>query len=130
MPMTSGGGCVKITGPAEKDNGAAPYTFFPPRSFFSNFAMDVIASVFFGTEVNSQRNPNSPFCKHAKTAFDVGLNSHVLALAAFLPVLSPLFQWLGFSIVPKADTDFFVKTVNEIILLRRRTKQVGSADTI
>ena len=47
---------------------------------FRGYTMDVICSTGFGLDVNSQRDPNNPFVKHAKSFFDAGVTENPLII--------------------------------------------------
>ncbi|XP_051791278.1 thromboxane-A synthase isoform X2 [Erpetoichthys calabaricus] len=79
------------------------------------FTMDVIASVAFGTQVNSQKNPDNPFVKHAQTFFSFTFfRPLVMLFIAFPFLISPLI-W----IVPNKQrdnlNDFFISFIKNII---------------
>ncbi|XP_039616763.1 thromboxane-A synthase isoform X2 [Polypterus senegalus] len=79
------------------------------------FTMDVIASVAFGTQVNSQKNPENPFVKHAQTFFSFTFfRPLAMILIAFPFLISPLI-W----IVPNKRRDnlnnFFISFIKNII---------------
>uniref|UniRef100_A0A4W3JYP9 Thromboxane-A synthase n=1 Tax=Callorhinchus milii TaxID=7868 RepID=A0A4W3JYP9_CALMI len=49
---------------------------------YGNFSMDAIASVAFGTQVDSQNNPEDPFVKHAKMFFDFSFFKPIIFLSS------------------------------------------------
>nr|XP_022315198.1 cytochrome P450 3A24-like isoform X1 [Crassostrea virginica] len=52
------------------------------KEVFGNYTMDVIASLGFGMEIDSQTNPKNSFVKYAKELFAVDFNP-LIVLAAF-----------------------------------------------
>uniref|UniRef100_A0AAR2KUZ1 Thromboxane-A synthase n=1 Tax=Pygocentrus nattereri TaxID=42514 RepID=A0AAR2KUZ1_PYGNA len=90
---------------------------------FGCFTMDVIASVAFGTQVDSQNDPDDPFVRHASKFFSftffrpimfVFSTSHCLAFPALIGPLSAL--------IPNKSRDemnsFFVSCIRKIIKQR------------
>uniref|UniRef100_W5NJU7 Thromboxane-A synthase n=1 Tax=Lepisosteus oculatus TaxID=7918 RepID=W5NJU7_LEPOC len=88
---------------------------FDVHRCLGSFTMDVIASVGFGTQVDSQRNPDNPFVKHAKQFFSFTFfRPMVMLLIAFPFLISPLIR-----IVPNKRRDelnnFFVSSIKNMI---------------
>lgn len=82
------------------------------------FTMDVIASVAFGTQVDSQKNPENPFVKHAKIFFSFTLfRPLLLVFIAFPFLIDPLVR-----IVPNKRRDqlnnFFIGFIKNMIKQR------------
>lgn len=53
------------------------------------FTLDVVGSVAFGTQVDSQKNPDDPFVKNCKKFFEISLLRPILILTSkyYLPLL-------------------------------------------
>lgn len=68
--------------------------YYSQRRCYNCFTLDVVGSVAFGTEVDSQKNPDDPFVKNCRTFFEMSLFKPLLFLIRkYSPPLSnPL--WL------------------------------------
>ncbi|KAI1883397.1 hypothetical protein AGOR_G00231020 [Albula goreensis] len=91
---------------------------------FGCFTMDVIASVAFGTQVDSQKNPDDPFVHHAQKFFSFSFFRPVMfILIAFPFLIAPLS-----GIIPNKTRDemnsFFVSCIQKII--KQRDEQPAS----
>lgn len=85
---------------------------------FGCFTMDVIASVAFGTQVDSQKNPDDPFVHHAQAFFSFTFFRPImLVFIAFPLLLAPLARFL-----PNKRRDemnqFFINIIHKIIQQR------------
>uniref|UniRef100_A0A665W4S1 Thromboxane-A synthase n=1 Tax=Echeneis naucrates TaxID=173247 RepID=A0A665W4S1_ECHNA len=85
---------------------------------FGCFTMDVIASVAFGTQVDSQNNPDDPFVRHAKMFFSFSFFRPImLFFIAFPSIMAPLARF-----IPNKRRDqmnqFFIKSIQRIIQQR------------
>ena len=59
---------------------------------FRSVTMDVIASTFFGTKIDSQNNPNDQFTKHASKAFDFSAFNPAIIIVCKLRLNLKLFS--------------------------------------
>ncbi|XP_060064390.1 cytochrome P450 3A24-like [Ylistrum balloti] len=92
------------------------------KETFGAFTLDVIARTSFGLEINSQKDPNDPFIKHAKTYSDSTIIGVLLAIYMFFPFLTwlPRFlQFIGINLTKKS-TDFFVSVTGAALKERRQ----------
>ncbi|XP_055350166.1 uncharacterized protein LOC129596817 [Paramacrobiotus metropolitanus] len=96
----------------------------PVKELYGRLTMDVIATTFFGTKVNSQNDPNDGFVQHAKSVFKVSQFEPAIMILTVFPKLRFLFQAFKYQTFPKDDIDFFVKNTEEIVKLRIGSKQV------
>ncbi|XP_030645925.1 thromboxane-A synthase [Chanos chanos] len=85
---------------------------------FGCFTMDVIASVAFGTQVDSQNDPNDPFVHHAQKFFTFSFFRPILLFFMAFPFLiGPLA-----GIIPNKRRDemngFFINCIQKIIKQR------------
>ncbi|KAA0715124.1 Thromboxane-A synthase [Triplophysa tibetana] len=85
---------------------------------FGCFTMDVIASVAFGTQVDSQKNPDDPFVHHASKFFSFTFfRPFMIFLIAFPFLLNPLA-----GLIPNKSRDemnrFFISCIQKIIKQR------------
>ncbi|KAJ8382747.1 hypothetical protein SKAU_G00035250 [Synaphobranchus kaupii] len=91
---------------------------------FGCFTMDVIASVAFGTQVDSQKNPDDPFVNHAQKFFSFTFFRPIMFfLIAFPFLMAPLA-----GLIPNKARDtmntFFVTCIQKII--KQREQQPAS----
>nr|XP_028602941.1 thromboxane-A synthase isoform X1 [Podarcis muralis] len=93
-------------------------TAFDIQRNYSSFTLDVVASVAFGTHVDSQKNPEDAFVKNTRRFFELSLFKPILILAIAFPfVMVPLLQ-----ILPNKKRDevngFFINAIKNMIALR------------
>ncbi|KAM3608834.1 uncharacterized protein V6R79_005584 [Siganus canaliculatus] len=91
---------------------------FDIHKCFGCFTMDVIASVAFATQVDSQNNPDDPFVHHAQMFFTFSLFRPILLFFIAFPfIAAPLM-----AILPNKRRDqmnnFFIHTIQKIIKQR------------
>uniref|UniRef100_A0A667YCQ3 Thromboxane-A synthase n=1 Tax=Myripristis murdjan TaxID=586833 RepID=A0A667YCQ3_9TELE len=85
---------------------------------FGCFTMDVIASVAFGTQVDSQNNPDDPFVHHAQKFFSFNFFRPIFLLFIAFPfIMAPL---AGFIPNKRRDemNNFFISCIQKIIKQR------------
>ncbi|KAF1387109.1 hypothetical protein PFLUV_G00101850 [Perca fluviatilis] len=85
---------------------------------FGCFTMDVIASVAFATQVDSQNNPDDPFVRHAQMFFSFSFFRPImLFFLAFPFIMAPLAR-----LIPNKRRDqmnqFFIHSIQRIIKQR------------
>ncbi|XP_034032874.1 thromboxane-A synthase-like isoform X2 [Thalassophryne amazonica] len=91
---------------------------FDIHKCFGCFTMDVIASVAFATQVDSQNNPDDPFVHHAKMFFALSFfRPIILFTIAFPSLMAPIIRF-----IPNKTRDvmnqFFNCTIQKIIQQR------------
>lgn len=91
---------------------------FDIHKCFGCFTMDVIASVAFGTQVDSQNNPDDPFVHHAQMFFSFSFFRPIMLLfIAFPIILAPVAR-----LIPNKRRDqmnqFFISSIQKIIKQR------------
>uniref|UniRef100_A0A663LNI6 Thromboxane-A synthase n=1 Tax=Athene cunicularia TaxID=194338 RepID=A0A663LNI6_ATHCN len=96
------------------DSGKA----FDIQRCYNCFTLDVVGSVAFGTEVDSQKNPDDPFVKNCRTFFEMSLFKPLLILILSFPfIMIPLLR-----IFPnkkqKELNGFFIQTIKNAIIFR------------
>ncbi|XP_043980962.1 thromboxane-A synthase [Gambusia affinis] len=96
------------------DSGKA----FDIHKCFGCFTMDVIASVAFGTQVDSQNNPDDPFVRHAQLFFSFSFfRPLMLFFIAFPNIMAPIARF-----IPNKRRDqmngFFISIIQKIIQQR------------
>uniref|UniRef100_A0A3P8RVC1 Thromboxane-A synthase n=1 Tax=Amphiprion percula TaxID=161767 RepID=A0A3P8RVC1_AMPPE len=85
---------------------------------FGCFTMDVIASVAFATQVDSQNNPDDPFVSHAQMFFSFSFFRPIMMFfIAFPSITAPLARF-----IPNKRRDqmnqFFINSIQKIIKQR------------
>uniref|UniRef100_UPI00398E99CA thromboxane-A synthase isoform X3 n=1 Tax=Pristiophorus japonicus TaxID=55135 RepID=UPI00398E99CA len=86
--------------------------------YYGCFSMDVVASVAFGTQVDSQKNPEDPFVKHAKMIFNVNFFKPFIFLSIIFPsFMMPLRHLMPRTSMSKVNA-FFISVIKNIIALR------------
>ncbi|NXV00208.1 THAS synthase, partial [Cettia cetti] len=98
------------------DSGKA----FDIQRCYNCFTLDVVGSVAFGTEVDSQKNPHDPFVKNCRTFFETSLFKPLLILILSFPfIMIPLLR-----IFPnkkqKELNGFFIQTIKNAIVCRHQ----------
>ncbi|XP_029009808.2 thromboxane-A synthase [Betta splendens] len=91
---------------------------FDIHKCFGCFTMDVIASVAFATQVDSQNNPHDPFVHHAQMFFSFSMFRPImLFFIAFPSIMAPLA-----GLIPNKRRDqmnqFFISSIQKIIKQR------------
>uniref|UniRef100_A0A3B4H085 Thromboxane-A synthase n=1 Tax=Pundamilia nyererei TaxID=303518 RepID=A0A3B4H085_9CICH len=91
---------------------------FDIHRYFGYFTMDVIASVAFATQVDSQNNPDDPFVQHAQIAFTNNFFRPILLLFfAFPSIMAPLSRFIPSKRQDKMN-NFFINSIHKIIKQR------------
>ncbi|XP_023785690.1 thromboxane-A synthase [Cyanistes caeruleus] len=98
------------------DSGKA----FDIQRCYNCFTLDVVGSVAFGTEVDSQKNPDDPFVKNCRTFFEMSLFKPLFILILSFPfIMIPLLR-----IFPtkkqKELNGFFIQTIKNAIVYRHQ----------
>ncbi|XP_056368033.1 thromboxane-A synthase isoform X1 [Oenanthe melanoleuca] len=98
------------------DSGKA----FDIQRCYNCFTLDVVGSVAFGTEVDSQKNPDDPFVKNCRTFFEMSLFKPLLILILSFPcIMIPLLR-----IFPnkkqKELNGFFIQIIKNAIVYRHQ----------
>lgn len=91
------------------------------KDLFARYLTDVIASVAFGIEVDSIRDPTVYFRKMGAKAADRSVTSHIL-LRFFFFTTPKLFKILKFRIVDQNVEEFMVETVRRTLNFREKHK--------
>ncbi|XP_072290834.1 thromboxane-A synthase [Eucyclogobius newberryi] len=91
---------------------------FDIHKCFGCFTMDVIASVAFGTQVDSQNNPDDPFVRHAQMFFSFSFFRPIMLFFIAFPVILGPFAKL----IPNKRRDqmnqFFISIIQKIVMQR------------
>ncbi|XP_046584201.1 cytochrome P450 3A29-like [Haliotis rubra] len=93
------------------------------KACFGTFSMDVICQAAFGIKVDSQTDFNHPFVVHAMSMFrPTKLALAFSVLSAAVPALEPVFNKLGYGIIPRKSVAFFATITDEMMKQRRNDK--------
>lgn len=91
---------------------------FDIHKCFKYFSMDVIASVAFGTQVDSQNNPDDPFVRHSEIYFSHTFFKPIMYLYIAFPfILTPLAT---LSKRLHRTNQFFINMIQKIIKQREQ----------
>ncbi|XP_061185461.1 cytochrome P450 3A11-like [Saccostrea echinata] len=86
---------------------------------FGAYTIDVIASTGFGVDIDSQKNPESDFVRHAKPFFNVTFGLLLLLILMF-PKFNAVLDWFGKSPLNRIEPmAFFRNVTNQAIGLRK-----------
>ncbi|KAH0616996.1 hypothetical protein JD844_028541 [Phrynosoma platyrhinos] len=96
------------------DSGRA----FDIQRNYGCFTLDVVASVAFGTQIDSYKNPNDAFVKNSRMFFEPQLSGPLLILTIAFPfIMIPLLRILPNK--KRAEVNgFFIDTIKNMIALR------------
>ncbi|XP_061867142.1 thromboxane-A synthase [Colius striatus] len=96
------------------DSGKA----FDIQRCYNCYTLDIVGSVAFGTEVDSQKNPDDPFVKNCRTFFEMSVFKPLLILILSFPfIMIPLLRILP-NKKQKELNEFFIQTVKNSIAFR------------
>ena len=102
---------------------------FNVKDFMGGLTMDVLTSIAFGLDIDSQRDPNDQFVKHAKILFSRSIKSPLQIVLLIFPSLVPVFKRLfDVSYFPKDTTQFFTSILNQAIASRSKDDKTGRMD--
>lgn len=104
----------------EERRQGAPIQF---KSLYGSYSMDVVASTFFGLKVDSQKNPDDPFVKHAKQCFEASIFSFRILIIFLLPAFGPLFDALDIGLFAKEVKVFFHSVIHKVVGARKGGKE-------
>ncbi|XP_064619673.1 cytochrome P450 3A24-like [Lineus longissimus] len=91
------------------------------RAMCGCFTMDVIASTMFGIAVDSQKDPNDEFVKHANEIFKFSLGNAKVLIAIMFPKLSEFLKKLGIELFNFETFNFFTQVTNQAMKQRQET---------
>ncbi|XP_007659558.2 thromboxane-A synthase [Ornithorhynchus anatinus] len=86
---------------------------------FGCLTLDIVASLAFGLQVDSQRDPGDPFVQHCRRFFEQSVPRPVLFLLHAFPFLAPLARALP-SKSRDELSDFFRRAVQDVMARRSR----------
>ncbi|XP_025894293.1 thromboxane-A synthase [Nothoprocta perdicaria] len=96
------------------DSGKA----FDIQRCYKCFTLDVVGSVAFGAQVDSQKNPDDPFVKNCRTFFEMSLFKPLLILILSFPfIMIPLLRILP-NKKQKELNGFFIQIIKNAIVFR------------
>ncbi|CAL1544080.1 unnamed protein product [Lymnaea stagnalis] len=93
------------------------------RDACSCFALDVIASIGFGLDINTLGDPSNTFAKEARNC----TNPNILLLVSllFFPELRKVLRAVGLAVFPKKSMEYLARAVDVAIEGRRRDGSAG-----
>ncbi|XP_071830914.1 cytochrome P450 3A24-like [Apostichopus japonicus] len=94
--------------------------FIQCKDLFGSYSMEVVASVFFGLQVDCQSNPDDPFTKHASEAFRNAFVTMKAILPFLVPGLGKLYDLLGVSVTDPKIKRFFLGVIAKALELREK----------
>ncbi|XP_066264682.1 cytochrome P450 3A11-like [Branchiostoma lanceolatum] len=93
---------------------------FKARELTGGFTMDAIASTAFGTEIDSQRNPEDPFVVHGKQGFKFDFKDPMIWLFIFFPkIMKPILEALDRDFFPWKSYKFFESVFDQLMEMRQ-----------
>ncbi|XP_066288431.1 cytochrome P450 3A8-like [Branchiostoma lanceolatum] len=101
---------------------------FDIKELTGAFTMDVIARTAFGTEIDSQHNPQDPFVVMGKKAFDVKFGPSFWLFFMFPSIMKPIMEWLNTDLFPSDATSFFYGIFDQLIGMRQKSGEKGRVD--
>ncbi|KAI8508620.1 Thromboxane-A synthase [Branchiostoma belcheri] len=95
---------------------------FDTKELTGAFTMDVIARTAFGTEIDSQRNPQDPFVIMGRKAFNIGFRNPMFLLFVMFPtIMKPIMEWLNVDMFPTDATSFFYGIFDQLMGIRQKS---------
>ncbi|KAK7466673.1 hypothetical protein BaRGS_00037240 [Batillaria attramentaria] len=85
------------------------------------YAIDSIAGVAFGLQVDSLKDPNDPFIKHGKDF--VNFESLYMYIVMLFPFTVPILRLFGITFPPQAANNFFSKVIGSALEDRRHEQK-------
>uniref|UniRef100_A0A672ITJ3 unspecific monooxygenase n=1 Tax=Salarias fasciatus TaxID=181472 RepID=A0A672ITJ3_SALFA len=83
------------------------------RDLAGAYSMDVMASCAFSVDLDTFKNPSSPFITHAGKLDDSQL-INLFSASGWFPIFLPLMKLLGISFYNKSSTAFFKRFVERV----------------
>ncbi|XP_071822490.1 cytochrome P450 3A24-like [Apostichopus japonicus] len=99
------------------------------KELFGCYSLEVVASVFFGLQIDSQSNPDNPFVKNAQKMFNVNLFNLKILLGFLIPGVGKLYDLFNVSISDPQIKKFFLDVISEA-MRRRDNGEVKRADIL
>ncbi|XP_078582456.1 cytochrome P450 3A11-like [Branchiostoma floridae x Branchiostoma japonicum] len=92
---------------------------FKARELTGGFTMDAIASTAFGTEIDSQRNPEDPFVIHGKQGLKFDFKNPVVWMFICFPrIMKPILEAINWDFFPKKSYRFFEGVFDQLMAMR------------
>lgn len=96
---------------------------FTAKTLFGAYSMDVIASVAFGLDTDSQNDPHNPFVIHAQECFKFNMWNPMLWIFVAFPAVAQLLVKLGGGLLPKSARNFFTDILSRTISERKNERK-------
>lgn len=93
------------------------------KQIMGNYATDTIATCAFGLELDTIKNENSEFRKHAKKIFHQS-NIKLLFINILLIICPKLVKNFKFQVYPQDSFNFFYSVFNDVIMFRSKNNVI------
>ncbi|XP_053405513.1 cytochrome P450 3A24-like [Mercenaria mercenaria] len=101
------------------------------RTILGALTMDIICSTSFGIEMETLKNMESEFTKHAKVVSTLNIESNpVNALPLIIPSIRHVFEFLDLDYVNKTSLNYVRNAVAEMIAYRKTQTETHFKDTL
>ncbi|KAJ8251125.1 hypothetical protein GJAV_G00217550, partial [Gymnothorax javanicus] len=84
------------------------------KELFGPFSMDVMASTSFSIDIDSINNPSDPFVTQVKKFLNFNFLNPLIWVILIFPFTVPMFEKLGFTLLPKRIMDYFYNTLRKV----------------
>ncbi|XP_078609204.1 cytochrome P450 3A29-like [Branchiostoma floridae x Branchiostoma japonicum] len=96
---------------------------FEIKELTGAFTMDAITRTAFGTQIDSQKNPDDPFVVYAKKMIDRPISPAILMFMFFPKLMKPIFEKFQVGIFPTAPTQFFYNVFDQLMEMRETEQE-------
>ncbi|XP_078693438.1 cytochrome P450 3A21-like [Branchiostoma floridae x Branchiostoma belcheri] len=105
---------------------------FDVKELTGAFTMDVIARTVFGTEIDSQRNPQDPFVINAKKSSNISFkNPLILFFVVFPGITKRICEFFNYQLFfPREATNFFDGVMDQLLSMREAGGGKGRVDLL
>ncbi|XP_060566860.1 cytochrome P450 3A24-like [Ruditapes philippinarum] len=101
------------------------------RAILGALTMDIICSTSFGIDMNTLRNMENDFTKHAKIVSTLNIESNpVNALPFIVPSIRRVFEFLDLDYVDKTSLNYVKNAVTDMINHRKSQTDMSFKDTL
>ncbi|KAI8786628.1 cytochrome P450 3A7 [Biomphalaria glabrata] len=90
------------------------------------FALDTIASIAFGIDINTLKKPENKFAQEIKKITNP--NPLLLAIVFLFPFLGPWFTRIGLPFFPKKSMNYLASAVDSVMAERKRDGTEGTVN--
>ncbi|CAH1269819.1 cytochrome P450 3A43-like [Branchiostoma lanceolatum] len=101
---------------------------FEIKELTGAFTMDVITRTAFGTQIDSQKNPDDPFVVSAKKMLDRPISPAIFMFLVFPKLMKPIFEKFQINLFPSGPTQFFYNVFDQLMEMRQADGQEKRVD--